>query len=175
MNGPHADHALIQAVSPHLPLVPIDEPRIDGHKADPAAHAERCEEIGLAQADDGNVDCAANFQEAGLLEMPNDERVISRAFRFQRVADRLRGATEFRERMKVQVGRVEAVDLEFEIGAGDRIEQLLQALDVGRLLDGVDEALVPHAGGTGWFSHVRAFGRRDAVAGASSDSACCGR
>ena len=97
--------------------------RIDGHKADPAAHAERREEIGLAQADDGNVDRAANFQEAGLLEMPNDERVISRAFRFQRVADRLRGATEFRERMKVLVGRVEAVDLEFEIGAGDRIEQ----------------------------------------------------
>ena len=135
--------------------------RIDGHKADPAAHAERREEIGLAQADDGNVDRAANFQEAGLLEMPNDECVISRAFRFQRVADRLRGATEFRERMKVLVRRVEAMDLEFEIGAGDRIEQSLQPLDVGRLLDGVDEALVPHAGGTGRFSHVRPFGWMD--------------
>ena len=141
----------------HLPLVPIDEGRIDGHQADPAAHAERGEQIGLAQPDDGNVDRAANFQQAGLLEMPDDEGVISRAFRLQRVADGLRGAAEFRQRMEVLVGRVETMDLELEIGAGDRIDQSLQPLDVGRLLDGMDEALVPHAGGTGRFSHMRAL------------------
>ena len=53
--------------------MPFDERRIDGHKADPAAHAQRREEIGLAQADDGDIDRAANFQEAGLLEMTDDE------------------------------------------------------------------------------------------------------
>ena len=160
---------------PHLPLVPIDERRIDGHKADPAAHAERREEIGLAQTDDGNVGRTANLQETRLLEMPNDECVISRAFRFQSVADGLRGATEFRERVKMLVGRVETMDLEFDTGAGDQVEQVLQPLDVRRLFDRMDEALVPHAGGTGWFSHGRAFERMDAAAGASSDSACCGR
>ena len=107
--------------------------------------------------------------------MPDDKCVISRAFGFQRVADRLRGATELRERMKVLVGRVEAVDLELEIGTGDRIDQSLQPLDVGRLLDGMDEALVSHACGAGRFSHVRAFGRMNAVAGASSESAWCDR
>ena len=168
-------HALLQAMGPHLPFVPIDERWIDGHKSDPSPHAERREKIGLAQTDNRHVDRAANFQEAGLLEMPDDKCVISGAFCFQRVADGLGGTPEFRQRMKMLVGWIETVDLEFEIGAGNRVDQALQPLDVGRLLDRVDEALVPHAGGTGRFSHVRAFGWWDAVAGASSDNACCGR
>jgi hypothetical protein len=138
LNGPHAGQPRIQAVSLHLPLVPIDERRIDGHQPDPAAHGERCQEIGLAQTDDGNVDRAADFEQPRLLEVPDDEtRHIRRAPPPGRWRDHLRGATEFRERMKVQVRRVEAVDLELEIRAGDRIEQLLQPLDVGRLLDGM--------------------------------------
>ena len=53
LNCPHAGQPLLEAMSHHLPLVPIDERRVDGHKADPAAHAERREQIGLAQTDNG--------------------------------------------------------------------------------------------------------------------------
>ena len=55
--------------------------------------------------------------------MPDDERVISGAFRFQRVADGLRGTTEFRQRVEMLVRRIEAMDLEFEIRAGNLIER----------------------------------------------------
>ena len=100
MDCPHAGHALLEAVGPHLTLVPINECRIDCHKAESTAHAERCKNIRLAQSDDGNVDRAADFQEPRLLEIADDEGVISCAFRLQSVADRLRGAAEFRQRMK---------------------------------------------------------------------------
>jgi len=123
LNGPHADHALVEAMSLHLPLVPLDEPWIDGHKADPAAHAvSAANRLASPRPMTGMSTRAADFQEAGLLEMPDDECVISGALRLQRVADGLCGATEFRERMKVLVGRVEAVHLEFEIRGSDRVE-----------------------------------------------------
>ena len=157
MNCPHARHALVEAVRPHLPLVPIDENRIDGHEADAAPHAQRCKKICLAQADDGDVDRAADFQKAGLLEMPDDERVVARTFRLQRGSDGLRGATEFRQRVKEMVGRIEAMNLEAEAVAGGRVEQALQPLDVRRLLDRMDKALIPKPVRTGRLSHRRPF------------------
>ena len=153
-NRPHPDDALIEAVRLHLPLVPIDEDRIDGHEAEPAAHAQRRKQIGLAQANHGNVQRAANFQKARLLEMADDECIVARALRLERVADRLRGAAKFRQRMEVMVGRIEAMDFEPDAGTGGRVQQRLQPLDVGRLLGRMDEALIPDAGGTGGFGHA---------------------
>src|SRR5262249_45785824 len=83
-----------------------------------------------------------------------DERVVSCALRVQSVADGLRRAAEFRQRMEQVVGRVEAMDLEPNVGTGGCIEQCLQPLDVGRLLDRMDEALIPQPGGTGRFGHT---------------------
>src|SRR5262245_62165352 len=51
------------------------------------------------------------------------------------------------------VGRIEAMDLEPDAGTGGCVEQRLQPLDVGRLLDRMDEALIPQPGGTGRFGH----------------------
>src|SRR6185369_101031 len=109
--GPHACYPLVEAVRPHLPLVPVDEDRIDRHQAEPASHAERGKQICFAQRDDGDVDCAADFQETGLLEMADDERIVSRALGLQSVAYRLRSAAELRQRMKEMVRRIEAVNL----------------------------------------------------------------
>jgi len=44
---------------------------------------------------------------------------------------------------KKMVGRIEPVHLETPAGAGDRVQLVLQALDIGRLLDRVDKALIP--------------------------------
>ena len=149
MNRPHARDALLEAVRSHLPLVPFDEDRIDGHEAEPAPHAQRRKQGRLAQADDRDIERAADFQKAGLLEVADDEGIVSRALRLQRVADRLRGAAEFRQRVEQMIGRIEAVDLEPDAGTGCRVQQTLQPLDVGSLLDRVDEALIPQPGGTG--------------------------
>ena len=154
MDGAHAREALVEAVRVHLALVPIDEYRIDGDETEPPSHAQRRQQIGLAQPDHGDVERAADFQQARLLEMADDEGVISRAFGFERVADRLRGAAEFRQRMEQMVGRIEAVDLEPDAGGGGRVQQRLQPLDVGRLLDRMDEALIPQPGGRGLFGHM---------------------
>src|SRR5262249_4767306 len=96
------------------------------------------------------------------------ERVVSCALRVQSVADGLRRAAEFRQRMEEVVGRVEAMDLEPNVGTGGCVEQCLQPLDVGRLLDRMDEALIPQPGGTGGFGHplypnVNDARRRDAA------------
>jgi hypothetical protein len=72
----------------------------------------------------------------------------------ERVADRLRGAAEFRQRMEEMVGRIEAMDLEPDVGTGGCIQRRLQPLDVGRLLGRMDEALIPQPGGTGGFGHT---------------------
>ena len=128
---------------PHLALVPFDERRIDGHETDPAAHAQ-CREHGrLAEADHRDVERTADFQQARLLEMADHEGIIASLFGFKRVADRLRGAAEFRQRVKQMVGRVEAMDLEPDAGTGHGVQQALQPFNVRRLLDRMDEALVP--------------------------------
>jgi hypothetical protein len=56
--------------------------------------------------------------------------------------------------MEQVVGRIEAMDLEPDGGTGSRVEQRLQPLDVGRLLDRMNEALIPQPGGTGRFGHA---------------------
>ena len=116
---------------------------------------KRGEQCRLAQADHGNVDGAADLQEARLLEMTDDEGVIAGALRLERVADGLRRAAEFRQRMKEMVGRIEAVHLELDARGGDGVQLALQSLDVGSLLDGVDEALIPQPSGTRRLSHMR--------------------
>ena len=151
MNGAHADDALIETVRPHLALVPGDEGRVDGHEADAAAHAQRREQIGLAETDHRNVECAADFQKARLLKMADDKGVVTVALRLDGDADHLCGAAEFRQRMEKMIGRIEAVDFELHAGACGRIECRLQPLDIGRLFDRMNEALIPDARGTGRF------------------------
>ena len=86
--------ALIEPVRVDLALVPVNEHRIDGHQSEPPPHAQRCQQVGFAQSDHGDVEGAADFQEAGFLKMSDDEAVIARALGFECVADRLRGAAE---------------------------------------------------------------------------------
>jgi hypothetical protein len=85
----------------------------------------------------------------------SDEAIVARAFGFQSVADRLRRAAEFRQRMGQVVGRIEAVDFEPDIGPGHRIQHPLQPLHIGSLLGLVDEALVPKPCGRRRLSHGR--------------------
>jgi hypothetical protein len=73
----------------------------------------------------GDVEGAADFQEAGFLKVSDDEAVIARALGFECVADRLRGAAEFRQRMEKVVGWVEPVHLEFDAGRCGGVEQRL--------------------------------------------------
>src|SRR5262245_48970333 len=87
--------------------------------------------------------------------MADDEGIVSRALGLERVADRLRSTAEFRQRVKEMVRRIEAMNLKVKIGTSCRVEHPLQTLDVGCLLDRVDEALIPKPGGTGRLSHMR--------------------
>src|SRR6516164_8394386 len=73
----------------------------------------------------GDVDRTADFQKAGLLEVTDDEGVVSLALRVQSVADGLRRAAEFRQRMEEVVGRIKAMDLEPDAGTGGCVEQRL--------------------------------------------------
>ena len=137
------DHPLAEPVHAHLAVVPGNEDRIDGHETQPMAHAQRGEQVGLAQADHRDVDGAADLEQAGLLEVADHESVVARLFRLQRMADDLRGAAELGQRMEGVIGRIEAVNLEAHARARDLVEQRLQALDIRRLFDRMDEALVP--------------------------------
>ena len=91
--------------------------------------------------------------------MADHECIISRALGFERVADGLRSAAEFGERMEEMVGRIKPVHLEADAGTGGRIQRRLQPLDIGRLLDGMDKALIPELLGTGRFGHSFSPGR----------------
>src|SRR5262245_39306998 len=130
--------------------MPVDEDRIDGHETKLAPHAQCREQRRFAKTNHGDVDRTADFQKAGLLEVTDNEGVVSLALRVQSVADGLRRAAEFRQRMEEVVRRIEAMDLEPDAS----VEQRLQPLDIGRLLDRMDEALIPQPGGTGRFGHT---------------------
>ncbi|TMJ28628.1 MAG: hypothetical protein E6G96_11435, partial [Alphaproteobacteria bacterium] len=91
----------------------------------------------------GNIERAANFQEPRLLEMADDECIIARTFGLDRVADGLRGTTEFGQRMEVTIRRIEAVHLEPNAGRGGGVQRALQPFDVRRLLGRMDKALIP--------------------------------
>jgi hypothetical protein len=132
-------------VAHDLLLVPGDEDGVDGHQADPAPHRAGGEQRRLAEADHGDVQRSAALQQAGLLEVADDEGGAARALGRDGVADRLRRAAELGDRVEVPVGRREAVHLEPDARAGRGVERRLQAADIGRLLRRVDEALVPDA------------------------------
>src|SRR5579864_6064649 len=57
-----------------------------------------------------------HFQEPGLLQMADDEGIVAGALGFQGVADRLCRAAEFGQRVKMAVGRIQAVNLEAHTG-----------------------------------------------------------
>ena len=79
----------------YLALMPIDENRIDGDKADLGPHAQGGQHAGFAEPDDRHIHCATHLQETRLLEVADDERVISCTLGFERIADGLRRASEF--------------------------------------------------------------------------------
>jgi len=79
----------------------------------------------------------------------DDEGVVAVALRFDRVADHLRSAAKFRQRVEMTIGRVEAVDFEADIGRRNLIEKRLQPSDVRGLLDRMDEALIPDSSRSG--------------------------
>jgi hypothetical protein len=138
-----AHHPLAEPVHPHLSLVPGDEDRIDGHEAQPMSHAEGGEQVGLAEADDRDVDGAADFEQPRLLEVADHKSIVAGLFRLQRMADDLRGATELGQGMERVGGRIEAVNLEADARIRDTVEQRLEPLYIRSLLDRMNEALVP--------------------------------
>src|SRR5579864_2558696 len=138
-----------------LALVPVDEGGIDGDETEPAGHGQRGEQACLAETNHRHVHGAADLQQSGLLEMADDERVIAGTFCFQCVANGLRGATEFAQRMKVAVRWIETVHFKADIRSRSLIKKRLQSLDVRLLLDRMDEALVPNLFCTGWFGHLQ--------------------
>src|SRR5262249_5769011 len=97
-----------EAVRPHLPLMPVDEHRIDGHQTKLAPHAQCRKQCRFTETNHGDIDRTADFQKARLLEVTDDEGVVSCALRVQSVADGLRRAAEFRQRMEEVVGRIKA-------------------------------------------------------------------
>ncbi len=109
-------------------------------------HAQGRDHVGLSQADHGNIDGAAQLDQGGLLEVAEHEGVVSFLLGLEGVADHLTGAAELAQRMEGEVRRIEAEDLEADARARDRIEHGLQAIDVRRLLDRMNEALVPDPG-----------------------------
>jgi hypothetical protein len=80
--------------------------------------------------------------------MPDHEGVVTGTLGFERIADGLRGAAEFCQRMKQVIGRIEAMDLELDAWTGHGIQKVLQSPDIWSLLDWMNEALVPQPGGT---------------------------
>src|SRR5258708_22344015 len=126
--------------------MPGDEGRIDGHETQPMSQAQCGDEIGLAESDDRDVDGATDDKQSGLVEVADHESIVRGLFRFQRMADDLRGATELGQRMERVGGRIEAVNLEADARARDAVEQRLEALHIRRLFDRMDEALVPDPG-----------------------------
>src|SRR5262249_49346462 len=88
--------ALVEAVRSHLPLMPVDEDRVDGHETKLAPHAQCCKQCRFAETNHGDVDRTADFQKAGLLEVTDDEGVVSLTLRVQSIADGLRRAAKFR-------------------------------------------------------------------------------
>ena len=89
---------------------------------------------------------AADLQETRLLEMADDEGIVAGALCFECIADGLRRAAKFGQRMEMSVGRVEAMHLEPRRRDRDMVEKSLQALDVRRLLDRMNKALIPDPG-----------------------------
>src|ERR1700733_1982160 len=148
-DGAHADHPLVEPVRHHLALVPGDEARIDGHETDTAAHGERSQQVCFAEPDYWYVQCAADFQKTRLLEMADDERVVAGTLRFDGVTDYLCRAAEFRQRVEVTIGWVKAVDFKLDIRRCNLIQIRLQPFDIRRLLDRMDEALIPDSSRSG--------------------------
>ena len=102
----------------------------------------------------GNIHRAANLQQPRFLEMADDECIISGALRLKRIADGLRRATEFGQRMKMPVGRIEAVDLEVDAGARGAVEKGLQAARCKAPARAGERSFDTKYGGTGRFVHV---------------------
>src|SRR5271155_892849 len=92
--------------------------------------------------------------------MADDERIIARPLRLERIADYLRRAAEFGQRMKISVGRVETMDFEPVAGTGGAVQKRLQPPDIGCLFLRVNKALIPNPGGTRRFGHMRSPGGR---------------
>src|SRR5687767_8836984 len=87
--------------------------------------------------------------------MANDKGIVSRALGLDRMAYDLSRAAKFGQGVEMTVGRIEAVDFEADGRARDRVQKFLHPLEVGRLFDRMDEALIPDAGEMRRFGHGR--------------------
>jgi hypothetical protein len=97
----------------------------------------------LAKPNDGNVECATTLGQAGLLEMPNDERIVTGPFSFDAGADRLLGAAELGDRMEEPVWWRDAMHIDDDAWCSQQAQAIAQPVHVSRLFGGVDEALIP--------------------------------
>jgi hypothetical protein len=109
----------------YLALMPINENLIDGDKSDRPAHAHGGQHARFPEADHRYLQRATHLQETRFLEMADDEGVVPGTLGFECVADGLRGAAEFSQWMEMSIGRVKAVDLESNAGAGCLLKKRL--------------------------------------------------
>src|SRR5262249_34494134 len=112
------------------------------------------EQCRFTETNHGDVDRTADFQKAGLLEVTDDEGVVSLALRVQSVADGLRRAAEFRQRMEEMVGRIKAMDLEPDARTGGCVEPIWPAVHGRPRVERLGEGLITQPDRTGRFRHT---------------------
>ena len=98
---------------------------------------------GLAETDDRNIDSTLALDQPRLLEMTDDEGVVTGFFRGQGVADGSIGAAKLGDGMEIPVGRHEAHDIERHASRCYLREACAETIHVWRLFGGIDEALIP--------------------------------
>jgi hypothetical protein len=86
--------------------------------------------------------------------MPDDERGKPLRLGAQCGADRRLGAAEFRQRMKMPVGWGQAMHVDLDAGCRQRLKARAQPVDIRRLFDRIDEALIPDPRASGRVGHA---------------------
>ena len=107
----HVDHAITEAVTLGLLVVPDLEDGIERHKTEPPTELRGRQQRRLAGPDHGNVERRAQLVKSGILEMPHDEGVEPALLRRDAVVDRLDGAAQFGKPSELAVRRTDALDV----------------------------------------------------------------
>ena len=79
---------------------------------------------------------------------------LAKEERLKRIADGLRSAAKFGQRMEMPVGQMSTVNFELRPGTGGMVKKGLQALDIGCLFLRMDKALIPNPDRTRPLGHV---------------------
>src|SRR5262249_35680382 len=142
-HGVHACDAPLEPVFADLMVEPGDIARVDGHDPGPLPELAGVEHRCLAQRQHGNIDDRTCLIEAGILEMPDHECIVTLALRADGVADHLACAAELDDGVGIAVVRRYALDVEPSVRIGDLVEMRAQPVPVSLTVLVVDVALIP--------------------------------